>query len=307
MIARVMLLIVMLGAALLLIAAATLLLALIILSPPRMTDGKALYLLQRLSPGDLNMHFEPMRFTVRDSRSGKPLDIAAWWIPQENPSNKTVILIHGYADAKVGSIAWAPTWQSLGYHILAIDLRAHGETSGRFTTAGFFERHDIDQIINQLRASHPQQTQKLVLFGISLGAAVALATAALRDDISALVLECPYISFRGGTRQRITMLKIPARSVLRPAMSIAKLLSGADLDLIQVPQLIASAKCPIFVIQSSDDPFVPPADAQAIQAAINNRHDGSECWLVESFHLLALAADQEEYRQRLEKFSQLIT
>src|ERR1700733_3113274 len=101
-------------------------------------------------------------------------------MPNQNSSNKTVILIHGYADAKVGSIAWAPTWQSLGYHILAIDLRAHGESAGRFTTAGFFERHDLDQIINQLRAAHPQQTERLVLFGISLGAAVALAAAALR-------------------------------------------------------------------------------------------------------------------------------
>jgi pimeloyl-ACP methyl ester carboxylesterase len=301
-----MLLIVMLAVLLLVIAAATLLLALTILSPPRMTDGKAMYVLHRLSPLDLNLQFEPMKFAVRDPHKGKPLDIAAWWIPHKNSSDKTVILIHGYADAKVGSIAWAPTWQNLGYHILAIDLRAHGESAGRFTTAGFFERHDLDQIINQLRAAHPQQTHRIVLFGISMGAAVALATAQLRDDISALVLECPYTNFRIATRQHITMLKLPMPALLAPAMSVANLLRGADLDSIQNAELIASAKCPIFVIQSSDDPFVPAADAQEIQAAVSERRDGSECWLVDSSHLLALSADPDEYRRRLGMFFQSI-
>jgi pimeloyl-ACP methyl ester carboxylesterase len=294
-----LLLLVMLAVLMLLLAAATLLLALIILSPPRMTDGKALYLLQRLTPADLNMQFEPIKFTVRDQRSGKPLDIAAWWIPHKNSSDKTVIFIHGYADAKVGSIAWAPTWQNLGYHILAIDLRAHGESAGRFTSAGFFERHDLDQIINQLRASHPQQTHRVLLFGISLGAAVALAGAQLRDDISALVLECPFTNFRTATRQRLKMLNMPVQMLLAPAMFAARFLSGADFDSLQNLEMIVSAKCPVFVVQSSDDPFVPPDDAQAIQSATNGRHDGSDFWRVEASHLLALAADPEEYQRRL--------
>src|SRR5215471_5916604 len=93
-----------------------------LLSPPRMTDGKAAYLLKRLSPGDFGLHFQPVVFTVRDEQTPQrqPLKIAAWWIPHPAAAGKCVILIHGYGDAKVGAIAWAPTWHSLGYHILAI-------------------------------------------------------------------------------------------------------------------------------------------------------------------------------------------
>src|SRR3954469_7280937 len=180
-----MLLPVMLGIAILVIALTLLLIAHAILRPPRMTDGKAVYVLQRLSPSDLGMRFDTLAFRVRDARSGKSLELAAWRIPHPAGSDKTVILIHGYADAKVGSIAWAPTWQQLGWHVLAIDLRAHGESQGTYATAGYFERHDLDQVINQIRSSRPQQTQQLALFGISLGAAVALATAQMRDDIDA--------------------------------------------------------------------------------------------------------------------------
>ena len=40
-----------------------------------------------------------------------------------------------------------------GYHVLVIDLRAHGESGGSHSTAGFFERHDLNQVINDLRAA----------------------------------------------------------------------------------------------------------------------------------------------------------
>ncbi len=79
-----------------------------ILTPPRMHAGKAIYHLRRLSPGDLGLGFEELSFTVRDARTEKKLHIAAWWIPAAGASTRCAILIHGYGDAKVGSIAWAP-------------------------------------------------------------------------------------------------------------------------------------------------------------------------------------------------------
>src|SRR5580692_646041 len=62
-----------------------------ILRPPRMSDGKALYLLKRLAPDDLGLPYERVTFTVRDERTGRPLSLAAWWVPCEagecSPSN----------------------------------------------------------------------------------------------------------------------------------------------------------------------------------------------------------------------------
>src|SRR3954447_17681009 len=108
--------------------------------PPRMNDGKALYVLRRLTPRDLDLDYENLSFEVRDEKTGRPIKLAAWWIPNlkseisnlkshipdlksATPSSSgTVILVHGYADAKVGSIAWAPPWHELGFNVLAIDL-----------------------------------------------------------------------------------------------------------------------------------------------------------------------------------------
>src|SRR5436305_1396341 len=110
---------------LILLSLLTWLMARFLLRPPRMTDGKAAWVLKRLTPLDIGLSFTPLNFSIRDEFSKNNLRIAAWWIPHEN-SDKTVILLHGYADAKIGAIAWAPLFHELGYNILALDLRAHG-------------------------------------------------------------------------------------------------------------------------------------------------------------------------------------
>src|SRR5512133_2359578 len=76
-----------------------------LLRPARMTDGKAIYLLKRLSPEDLGLPFEGMQWRIIDEQTGQPMKIASWWIPSAT-SDRCAVLIHGYGDAKVGGIAW---------------------------------------------------------------------------------------------------------------------------------------------------------------------------------------------------------
>ena len=56
------------------------------------------------------------------------------------------------------------------FNILAIDLRAHGESGGAHSSAGFWERHDVNQVIDQPKSARPAETRQILLFGISLGA-----------------------------------------------------------------------------------------------------------------------------------------
>jgi len=135
------------------------LMARLLLRPPRMSDARALVKLGRLSPADLGLDFEDAPFQVIDESTGKKLSLAAWWIENRQAQGRCVVILHGYADAKVGGIAWAPLWRDLGFHILALDLRAHGESGGTCCSAGFWERHDLIQVINQLKADRPEQTR----------------------------------------------------------------------------------------------------------------------------------------------------
>jgi len=275
-----------------------------LLIPPRMTDGKAAYLLKRLSPGDLGLHFQLHEFTVRDEATSKPLKLTARWIPHPVAMGKCVILIHGYGDAKVGAIAWSPMWHGLGYHILAIDLRAHGESDGRHTTAGYLERYDLNQIIDQLRAAKPNDTQTLVLFGISLGGAVALAAAETRDDLAAVILECPYTEYSHAVRAHASVQNMPAMFLVPWALKLSQMISGADFDDVRPIDLIGKVRCSVMVISGADDPFAPPEDLVALERAISERNDPRSVFMrVEgAAHVLSITPDPETYQERIESF-----
>jgi pimeloyl-ACP methyl ester carboxylesterase len=276
-----------------------------LLRPPRMTDGKAVWVLRRLSPGDLNLPFEEVWFDVRDAR-GASLRIAGWWIPATEMSDRCVVLIHGYADAKVGAIAWAPVWHQLGFHILAIDLRAHGESGGRYCTGGIFEREDVNQVIDQLLINRPNHTRRLTLFGASFGAAVAVATAAMRDDIRAVALDSPYVDFPRAAMRQMDRLGAPGRWFQRPAIALAGSIVGGNLSLLQMDREIERVKCPVMLILPTKDPTLSEQEAWLLRQTVERhreRFPQDRIWLVEGAgHLLALAADAEGYFRELQAF-----
>jgi len=228
------------------------LLARAILSPPRMTDGRATYLLHRLSPGDLGLDFENENFVIRDARDGKRLHIAGWWMPGRVDDGHCAILLHGYGDAKVGSIAVAPLLHRLGLNVLAIDLRAHGESGGSHCTAGFFERDDVCQIIDQLLVNRPRETQQIILVGTELGATVAAATAAQRDDVAAVVLDSPFVDYRQSVTSHADLIGMPRGPILQLALAYAEFISGAKFDQVCPTDIIAKLQCPVLLVATGD-------------------------------------------------------
>jgi len=275
-----------------------------LICPPRMTDGKAVLILKRLSPTDIGLKFESKSFDVRDA-GGNMLKIASWWIPHEG-SRATVMLIHGFADAKVGALAWAPMLHGIGLNILAIDLRAHGESDGKFCTGGVREREDVSQVIDRLRIDHPNETEKLVLFGISLGGAVAIGVGSQRDDVDAIVCDSLFTSFDRAARVHAELIAAPARFAHFIAIKIAASRSGVNFSAVKPIDLIATVRCPILLMFGEGDAFVPPIDRNALSQLLMARNNPIDrTWTADGAgHVLALAAEPNEYEQEVREFLQ---
>jgi pimeloyl-ACP methyl ester carboxylesterase len=286
-------------------AAIVYLLADSLIKPPRMTDGKAAWVLKRLSPGDLQLPFEEVDFSIRDAGSGAPLRIAAWWIPHPDARGRCAVFIHGYADAKVGSIAWAQTWHALGYNVLAIDLRAHGESGGRFCTGGYLERDDVVQVIDLLCARKPEESRQDVLFGASFGAAVAVAAADLlndRPEIAGVVLDSPVPDFTEAAMLQMDVLGAPDGLLRRLAVRLAERRSGARYAKVRLLDLLPKLRSPAMLIVPQLDRLYRNGEAERLRE-ICEASPSNTFWHVAGVdHLLALPGDPDGYRDRLARF-----
>jgi hypothetical protein len=293
---------ILLAAGAVLTVATAALLAFGLVHPERMTDGRALAAVGRLSPGDLELPFADVTFEVIDESRRPPgkLDIAAWWIPAEDvSSDRTVILLHGYSDAKVGAIGWAPLFHELGYHILAIDHRAHGESGGTVFTGGHYEKHDLSQVIDQLRHQQPAATRQLVLFGISMGSAIAAHTAAMRDDIDGLILESWVGDFIFASQAHTNLMGLPGGIVNDLSAHFAAWLTGADFRRDRAILALPKIQCPVLLILGTADVFGDREATRQVAEAMPN----VELWFPEGVeHVLAMGTVYDEYKHRIAQF-----
>lgn len=276
-----------------------------LLSPPRMGDGKALSRLGRVSPADLGLAFESIRF-----RGADDLRLAAWWVPAEG-AKRTVVIVHGYADAKVGALAWAPLFRETtdgGSNLLLVDLRAHGESDGEITTAGVREADDLAAVLEQLATLRPAATGEVVLFGASLGAA-AVARLMCEDqytpatgNVVAVVLDSPVPSFEAGALAHARLMNLPGTAVVGPALRLARRRAGVDFAEAAVLRTLPGLRVPALLVLPAEDAFLSPGDREPFRGAfatLATRHPTSRLFEPACPHLMAASTDPEAYAREL--------
>ena len=108
-----------------------------------------------------------------------------------NTGRGTVFLLHGYGVDSLSMLPWAVTIAEAGYQGVLVDLRGHGESTGRRVGFGTVEVTDLRQVLDHLTAPGKVRGPVAVM-GESLGAALALRWAATDPRITAVIALAPY-------------------------------------------------------------------------------------------------------------------
>ncbi len=130
----------------------------------------------------LGVNFERVEFAASDGTR-----IVGWWMPavslEGDRSRDVVLVCHGLGSNKSNHLSLAIPALRAGYNVLAIDLRAHGESGGQLSTFGDNERLDALAAVQWLTTTHPQRSNRILGVGASMGAAALLAAAADDSDL----------------------------------------------------------------------------------------------------------------------------
>lgn len=178
--------------------------------------------------------------------------IHGWWLPNERNA-PIVLLLHGTGRTMAGMMHVAAALHGAGAAVLMIDYRGTGRSDrAMLSEATMYE--DAESAWHELRWLQSKPARHVV-YGHSLGGAIALELAARYPDAAGVIVESTPTS-------ALDLLRATPLARLYPLDS---LLRGRFDSAAKVPRIGA----PILFIHGKNDPIVPPAMALALYQRAN--------------------------------------
>lgn len=231
--------------------------------------GRAL----RGTPADSGLAYEDVRLRTADG-----IELHGWFIPASGP--RVLLFFHGNAGNVSDRLSSIRVFNELGLSVLIIDYRGYGDSAGRPTEQGTYI--DAEAAWRHLTETRGFAPQRIVVFGRSLGGAVA-AWLAARVDPAALIVESSFTSIPDLAQELYPWL--PARWLSRFDYPTRK--------------HVAAVTCPVLVVHSRDDEIAPFSHAERIFAAAS---EPRTLLALAGSHNAAHVQSEEDYVEGLRAF-----
>ena len=138
----------------------------------------------------------------------------AWLIPSHGgPSNTWAIHIHGLGSSRAGTLRGVQVADTTGLTSLVVSSRNDGEGPAVGTGRSELGSAELQDVRAAVRFARDNGAQQVVLFGWSMGGAIALQLAtdpALRGVIAGLVLESPILDWVSTIKANCERAGLPA-------------------------------------------------------------------------------------------------
>jgi fermentation-respiration switch protein FrsA (DUF1100 family) len=251
------------------------------------------------TPADYKAEFRDVEFQTSDG-----VKISGWLMPSRS-KRVTIIYSHGLFRSRRELLERAIDLWQLGYGALLYDARNHGNSGQARVSFGYSERLDAEAAVRFLREDLRTE-DRVVLFGISMGAATALLATAETPGVAAVISDSSFLSFEDTLDHHVRLfLHLPAFPLSNELKSLIEWRAGFDgsrLDALDAVKRIGDR--PALFVAAAHDKRMPPDIAQKLyNASTSSKRDllivdgpGSE------IHGHAYQADRKLYINKLAQF-----
>ena len=196
------------------------------------------------TPLDVGIDFEEVFITTEDG-----LRLHAWHVP--GSSDHTWLWFHGNGGNighRVSELALLH--HKLGVNLLIFDYRGYGRSEGTPSEQGTYI--DARAVLRYIRDRNGTALERLVYFGHSLGAAVAVELA-VAEPPKGLILVSPFASV--SDMSRLVFPLLPTGWLLRNKYNSL--------------ERIAQIHCPLLILHGDQDETIPLSQANKLTNAAN--------------------------------------
>lgn len=251
------------------------------------------------SPRDAGLESNEVRVSTPEGST------PAWLIPgQEGPSDKWAIHIHGMGSPRAGTLRGVQVASASGLTSLVVSYRNDGDGpvvgNGRSTLGGT----ELLDVRAAVRFALENGAQRVVLFGWSMGGAIALQLASesdYRDTVVAVVLDSPVLDWvstikancaRAGLPAWFGLLAVPWLSS-PPFSRITGLLEPIDLRWFDWISRASELTVPALILHGRGDSSSPLGLSKELA---KRRPDLVELEIFDADHTMSWNANRERWR-----------
>ncbi len=233
-----------------------------------------------------------LRYETVKLRAADGVDLLTWFLPARGTPQATVLFLHGNAEnisTHFFNVAWMP---GEGFNVLALDYRGYGGSGGTPSLAGV--QLDIDAALEALLERPDVDRRRIVLFGQSLGGALAIHYAARgkqRGALRAVIADSTFADYRAIVKEKLAGFFLTWPFQWLPALTV-------DNDYAPLASVRAVSPLPLLLIHGERDGIVPIHHSKRLYDAAT---EPRELWLVpEAGHIQSVG--DPALRRRLTEF-----
>lgn len=129
-------------------------------------------------------------------RAADGVRLHGWWMPCSEAAG-TLLFCHGHSGSLGHRVDLFRELLRLPLNLFAFDYRGYGKSGGRPSERGLFR--DVRAAYDHLVSSLGERAERIVLFGQSLGGAVAI-DGALHREVAGLVVQSSFVDLKAMAR-----------------------------------------------------------------------------------------------------------
>ncbi|MBV1818159.1 alpha/beta hydrolase [Anaerosalibacter bizertensis] len=230
--------------------------------------------------------------------------LSGTYIKNPKETKDTMILVHGLARTRKSMLSTARLYLDKGFNVLVYDSRNNGESEGKDTTYGHFERYDLDDWVHYISKKNPGGN--IGVHGRSMGAATALMHSELNEKhrkVKFYISDCSYSDLKDeflyvGEKGK---LSIPLEAIAFCASTVTKLKSNFKYSDVSPKKSVQNVSTPIMFIHGAQDELVPVSMCKEL---FDSKNKGlKEIYIAENAgHGESFKNNREEYKERVYEF-----
>ena len=257
-----------------------------------------------LEPKDDPFPDKPAGLVVDDVefKSSDNVSLSGWFIPAATSPAPAVVLSHGRGTNRTVFSKEIPLLHAAGFSLLAFDYRGQGRSQQVKSTAGAREQLDLDAAIAFLRGQRGVKPGTVSVLGKSLGASIAMLTAADNPNVGAVVDESGFAKLADVVGYNFNLeTGLPEFPFAPLSVKIAEARTGVDLGDVDVTKTVRHlSPRPLLVVHATRDTRVKFDQSDKIFDAAR---DPKSRWTLDSDeHADAISADPRGYEEHVVKF-----